>query len=122
VVQRAVAALADPEVETFTRAQVAFLIRLALDYRNADEWQAGYDHANAEFVAALTVALGGPEAESFGQARGWHEKAVDQLRRRREADAQARLPRPNDHPGGPVAWEEKPAVLERGRPELRVAA
>lgn len=122
VVQRAVAALANPEVEAFTRAQVAFLIQLALDYRNADERQAGYDQANTELIAALTVALGGPEAESFGQARGWHERAVAQLRRRRESDARARLPHPGDYTGGPVEWDDEPVPQERGRPDLQVAA
>lgn len=105
VVQRAVAALADPRVETFTRAQVAFLIRLALDYREADEWQAGYDYADAELVDGIRVALGGPEAKDFTQARQWHQRGLDQKRRRAASDAAARLPRPGDYRGGPVEWE-----------------
>lgn len=115
VVQRAAAALADPTVETFTRAQVAFIVQLALDYREADEWQARYDYADAELVDALRVALGGPTATDFSQARQWHQRALDQKRRRDTAYASARLPRPGDHRGGPVEWDEPTR-------ELRVAS
>jgi hypothetical protein len=102
VVQRAAAALADPTVETFTRAQVAFIVAMALDYRGADEWHAGYDYAHAEMVDGFRVALGGDDAKDMSEAVRRHRWALERQRR----NARARLPQPGDYRGGPVEWDE----------------
>lgn len=102
VVQRAAAALADPTVETFTRAQVAFIVQLALDYRETDDWQAGYDYAHAEMIDGFRAALGGDDAKDMPEALRRHRWAIELQRRK----ANAHLPRPGDYHGGPVDWDE----------------
>jgi len=102
VVQRAATALGDPTVETFTRTQVAFIVRLALDYREADEWRAGYDYAHAEMVDGFRAALGGDDAKDMPEALRRHRWALELQRR----EASGRLPRPGDYRGGPIVWPE----------------
>lgn len=123
-VQKAVAALSDPTVETFTRAQVAHIIALAIDagtvhvldaMSSQQQFQAGYDYAHGQFDAALIFAIGGPDARSYDEALTWYTRAINQRRARRQSDLSALVSRPGDYRGGPVEWDE-PARM------LRVAA
>lgn len=101
VVERAAAALADPGVETFTRAQVAFIVQLVLDYREGDEWQAGYDYAHAEMIDGFRAALG-DDAKDMPEALRRYRWALELQR----YEASAKLPRPGDYKGGSVPWAE----------------
>ncbi|WP_346536977.1 hypothetical protein [Micromonospora sp. DPT] len=142
--QRAVAALTSGQ-ETFTRTQVAYLMALAMqvitdatephdDPAVADlAYQAGYadgisdgeEGALAEVWEGIRFALSGPRRKgrdgvpgnlTAADARWWHNLAVKQRAERQEAIAAARIPRPNDFPGGcdGVDWET-------GRPVRRLA-
>jgi hypothetical protein len=49
----------------------------------------GYAAANADVVAGLTAALGGPEARDYGHAVELHHRAIRWRQRRAEADSPA---------------------------------
>lgn len=90
--ERLVAMLNDPSEEpiTLTRTQLAYLMA------SAQRW--GYEARAAEEDQQWTL-----DREQTVQVLGrWY----DQVGYRRECDRQARTARPNDHPGGPVAWGE----------------
>ncbi len=68
-----------------------------------DGYTAGYAAANAEIVAVLRCALGGPGARTWRQAADWHLRAIDARRHRAHADRPGS--RPGDHLGGPVDFD-----------------
>ena len=86
--------------ETFNRAQVAWIMHTAFRWGyelRVDEENAGWPDPTVLFNAGDTI------------------KAVNQRAYRRQCDTIAKLPRPTDHHGGPVAWGED-------APDLRAAA
>lgn len=78
------------EQETFDRAQVAWLMHTA--YRWG--YEARVDEENHDW----------PDPSVF--CAGNTIKAINQRAHRAECDQAAGLPRPGDHRGGPVAWDD----------------
>lgn len=73
-------------------------------------YEIGYGVANDEMVAALTMALGGPEAKNYRDAVDRHLRATSSLAARRAWDAETRRliaagPQPGDYTGGPIPWD-----------------
>lgn len=107
----------------FTRDQVAWLMSQATRWgREAGEetgYRAGrvdgYRLCEQEWNEAARTQVADFNAAdvSKGLARKWLRK---------QSDTMLRNPRPGDYHGGPVAWDDEPIPIERGRPELRVAA
>lgn len=75
-----------------------------------DGYAAGYAAANADLVATLRSALGGPHAQTWKQAVDVHHRTITARRLRAEADAPG--PRPGDYTGGPVSFDPRPATRE----------
>jgi hypothetical protein len=89
---RIAVSLRDPEWVP-DRAQVAWLIAAAFESGR----EAGLAEAAELNLEALRAAYTAPPFSADSIVR--HERVV---RHRRESDAEARLPREGDHPGGPV--------------------
>jgi hypothetical protein len=65
-------------------------------------WQGfrdGYARCDADLVAVLAEALGGPGCVDYREAVARHFRGLDRRRARAAWDATARLPRPGDFPG-----------------------
>ncbi len=75
-------------------------------------YQDGYAAADADLVAALTRALGGPDCPDYRTAVRRHHRLSDAKARRDEWDRTASRPRPDDHPGGPVDWDTGQPVTD----------
>lgn len=109
--------------ETFTRSQVAWLMAQAMRWgREMGEeigfscgYADGYDACLTEWNASAAAVVNSFTAKDVaeGLAKKWL---------REQYNAMARTPRIGDHHGGAVAWDDEPVPVERGRPELRVAA
>lgn len=64
--------------------------RLAYGKGLSDGFELGYAQANAELVAALTRALGGPDCTDYRQAVRRHHTILDARARRSAADREGR--------------------------------
>jgi hypothetical protein len=62
-------------------------------------FQDGYARCDADVVAALARALGGPDCETYGEAVSRHHRELNRREARAAWDAAARQPRPDDLPG-----------------------
>lgn len=108
--------------ETFTREQVAWLMSNAMrwgyelrDSEAEDDYWAGWKAHEADEIARAAAALNDFTAKhvSDGLSRKWLREQYDEMVRR---------PRPNDHPGGAVAWSWDPPANGQGRSHLRAVA
>jgi hypothetical protein len=65
-------------------------------------WQGfrdGYARCDADVVAAIAHALGGPDCPSYGEAVLRHHRELDQREARAAWDRDATEARPGDYPG-----------------------
>lgn len=112
VTMKAVDALTDPNVQHFTRAQVAYLIHLAF-LSGAEHRRA---HDTAELLASWNVSMSIEETRA--QRIGWElELAGRRAEIRRAHDAERPPPW-----AGTLAGCEWPEVAVPGEPRLQVAA
>lgn len=105
VIDRAAEALTS--LDSFNRAQVAFLMALA--YESGREY--GYDEHGEDFVAALRLAFGGQKARSVQHAVGSHIDWATRRQRRHDWDLDATAPTPQRPVRNRPGW---PAVKQPG--------
>ncbi|HKT00553.1 MAG TPA: hypothetical protein VJT31_13545 [Rugosimonospora sp.] len=77
--------------------------RLVEYERDCAYWQGfrdGYARCDADLVAALADALGGPGCHDYRDAVTRHHHELDRRQARAAWDATAHLPRPGDYRGG----------------------
>lgn len=112
LVMRAAEALRSDQ-ETFSRAQVAFLMALAERSGYESGWNDGAEHANSGLAEALQQSLGGPDAQNMKHAIRLHHRVLDQRQARDDWKRAAYEDRPHGLLVDDPRW---PAVAIPGKP------